>query len=168
MEGPVYGIVGPCKRAVGPAVALDIAGPCKPALEPAVALDAAGPCKRTLQRTPAPPASAAGGVLEEVGAVAKGKGRGRPKTPAELHFRPSEGGTLWVRGSRLRGGAPASTTAIEIGNLDEEKVARQGGARPPPGSASLEVLCNRQSFTACSICRLQYWGNWYTNIADGK
>lgn len=97
----------------------------------------------------------------------KGKGKSRPKTPAELNFSQSDGGRLWRRAARLRGGFRACGSScrcrgeayggddaalnaclgnkIEIGNLDEAKVAGKGLARLPQGAATLEVLCNRQS-----------------------
>jgi len=76
----------------------------------------------------------------------KGKGKGKkPKTPDELHFARSEDGTLWVRSSRLRCGLSAEAAGVEIGNLDEAKLAGKGLSAPPVGFASTEVLCNRQS-----------------------
>lgn len=81
------------------------------------------------------------------GGKAAGKGRTRPKTPEELHFTrsdPEMGGALWLRPARLRLALSIGddSNAVEAGNLDESRL-------PPlvlqPGSASIEVLCNRQS-----------------------
>lgn len=70
-----------------------------------------------------------------------GKGKGRPKTPADLGFERSDGGTLWVRAPTLVGGSPVGDAeCLEIGNLDEKKSAAKGGGRLCPGRAHLEVM----------------------------
>lgn len=78
----------------------------------------------------------------------KGKGKkgqkGRPKTPQELGFRLSSGGELWVRQAQLCGGQ-MTAEGVEVGNLDEKKLAGKGKERPGLGLAEVEVLCNRQS-----------------------
>lgn len=82
----------------------------------------------------------------------KGKGKGKlgrkkPKTPEDLCFErsaASSGGMLWLRSARLQGGLQVAT-AVEVGNLDEALPFACGRGRIPLGSASLEVLCNRQS-----------------------
>jgi len=75
----------------------------------------------------------------------KGKGKkGKTKTPAELGFDLSLGGKLWVRPAILQGGLPV-TEGLEVGNMDEKKLAGKGMERPSPGSAHTEILCDRKS-----------------------